>query len=292
MARAGYSARVSLQLIALLTNVALAILKFTAGILAGSRALVADAFNSAGDVVATLVAWVAFRIGREPADEDHHYGHANAEALAGLLLGGMLCATGAFICIEGVLAWFEAPRANPPELLALWAALITAVVKESLYRASMRIGRATHSPTLLASARDHRADVLTSLVAGAGIVAAQFGFVAFDDAAGGLIGIYIFWLGIKPTRENLRIIMAGASPELAERAGTLAATAPGVRGVRRAQVLPMGGKLQIDLTIAVDGELSVTHGHDIAHLAEDAVRAGMPRVTEVRVHVEPAGPTA
>ncbi|MBK9129678.1 MAG: cation transporter, partial [Phycisphaerales bacterium] len=185
----------SLQLIALLTNIALAILKFSVGLVAGSRALLADAFNSAGDVVATLVAWVAFRIGRAPADEDHHYGHDNAEALAGLLVGGMLCATGAFICIEGVLAWFEAPRQKPPELLALWAALITAVVKEVLYRASIRVGRATHSPTLMASARDHRADVLTSLVAAAGVVLARYGYPAFDDAAGGVIGVYIFFLG-------------------------------------------------------------------------------------------------
>lgn len=280
----------SLQLIALLTNIALAILKFSVGLVAGSRALLADAFNSAGDVVATLVAWVAFRIGRAPADEDHHYGHDNAEALAGLLVGGMLCATGAFICIEGVLAWFEAPRERPPEMLALWAALITAGVKEALYRASIRVGRATHSPTLLASARDHRADVLTSLVAAAGVVLGRYGYPAFDDAAGGVIGIYIFVLGLAPMRSNLRIIMAGASPELAERAGALAALAAGVDDVRRVQVLPMGGKLQIDLTIAVDGAMSVTDGHDVAHRAEDAVRAGMPRVTEVRVHVEPRGP--
>ncbi len=280
----------SLQLIALLTNVALAILKFSVGMVAGSRALLADAFNSAGDVVATLVAWVAFRIGRAPADEDHHYGHENAEALAGLLVGGMLCATGAFICIEGVLAWFEAPRERPPEMLALWAALITAGVKEALYRASIRVGRATHSPTLLASARDHRADVLTSLVAAAGVVLGRYGYPAFDDAAGGVIGIYIFVLGIAPMRSNLRVIMAGASPELANRASALAALAAGVDDVRRVQVLPMGGKLQIDLTIAVDGAMSVTEGHDVAHRAEDAVRAGMPRVTEVRVHVEPRGP--
>lgn len=280
----------SLQLIALLTNIALAILKFSVGLVAGSRALLADAFNSAGDVVATLVAWVAFRIGRAPPDEDHHYGHDNAEALAGLLVGGMLCATGAFICIEGVLAWFEAPRQRPPEMLAFWAALVTAGTKEVLYRASIRVGRATHSPTLMASARDHRADVLTSLVAAGGVVLSRYGYPAFDDAAGGVIGIYIFVLGLAPMRSNLRIIMAGASPELAERAGALAALAAGVDDVRRVQVLPMGGKLQIDLTIAVDGAMSVTQGHDVAHRAEDAVRAGMPRVTEVRVHVEPRGP--
>ena len=110
----------SVQLAALLVNIGLAALKFTVGSMANSRALIADAFNSAGDVVATLVAWLAFRYAMKPPDDDHHYGHANAEALAGLLIGGMLCATGAFILINGVLALIEdrvrdSSAAPPPQ---------------------------------------------------------------------------------------------------------------------------------------------------------------------------------
>lgn len=277
----------SLQLIALLTNIGLAVLKFTVGLMSGSRALLADAFNSAGDVVATFVAWIAFRIGQVPPDENHHYGHENAESLGGLVLGAMLCATGAFICLEGVRAWFERSHPQAPEAMALWAAAVTALVKEVLYRASIRVGRRTNSPTLLASARDHRADVVTSLVAFTGIVLARAGYPRFDDMAGGLIGLYIFWLGFAPVRENLRVLMAGAPPEMAERAAEHAGRAEGVQAVGRVQVLPMGGRFQVDLTIEVAGELSVTEGHQIAHRAEAEIRRGMPAVSAVRVHVEP-----
>ncbi|HLU40638.1 MAG TPA: cation diffusion facilitator family transporter [Planctomycetota bacterium] len=277
----------SLQLIALLVNVALAAMKFTVGLLAGSRALIADAYNSAGDVFATFVAWIAFRIGQAPPDEDHHYGHENAEALAGLLVGGMLCATGGFICLDGVRTWFSVAEVEAPEVLAAWAALATAFTKEVLYRASIRVGRATHSPTLLASARDHRADVVTSLVAFTGIVAARYGHPGLDAAAGGVIGVYIFWLGIAPVRQNLRVLMGGAPPDVARMAAWHAARASGVASVARVQVLPMGGRYQVDLVIEVDGRLSVAEGHDIAHRAEDEIRKGMPTVTAVRVHVEP-----
>jgi cation diffusion facilitator family transporter len=281
---------VSLQLIALLTNIGLAALKFTVGILAGSRALLADAFNSAGDVLATLVAWIAFRIGQAPPDDDHPYGHDNAEALAGLVVGGMLCATGGFICLEGVRAWFSRPHGTAPEAIALWAAAATGVIKEALYRASLRVGLATNSPTLLASARDHRADVITSAVAFVGILAARAGVPSLDDTAGGIIGLYIFWLGIAPVRANVRVLMAKAPPEVAAAAAAHALTADGVRAIGSVQVLPMGGRYQIDLTIRVDRGLTVAQGHDIAHRAEAAIVAAMPQVTAVRVHVEPFAP--
>ncbi|MEZ5965009.1 MAG: cation diffusion facilitator family transporter [Planctomycetota bacterium] len=277
----------SLQLVALLTNVGLAVLKFTVAVLSGSRALLADAFNSAGDVFATFVAWVAFRIGRVPADDDHHYGHENAEALGGLVLGVMLCATGGFICLEGVRAWFEETHEVAPQAMALWAAAVTGVVKEALYRASIRVGQRTNSPTLLASARDHRADVVTSAVAFVGILLARAGHPRVDDLAGGLIGIYILALGAKPVRDNLRVLMAGAPPDVAAMAAWHAARADGVRAVGRVQVLPMGGRYQVDLVLEVDGHLTVAEGHEIAHRAEEAIRRAMPGVTAVRVHVEP-----
>lgn len=282
----------SVQLIALLINIGLAVMKFTVGMVAGSRALIADAFNSAGDVLATFVAWIAFRIGQAPPDDDHHYGHENAESLAGLVVGVMLCATGLFICLEGVRAWFEPGHGTVPETMALWAALLTAVIKEGLYRVSLRVGQATHSPTLLASARDHRADVVTSIVAAIGIGLARAGYPGFDDAAGGVIGVYIFWLGFLPTRTNLRVLMAGAPPEIGALATWHAARAEGVRAVERVQVLPMGGRYQVDIVIHVDAHLTVDAAHAIAHGAEDAIRAAMTNITAVRVHVEPfAAPT-
>lgn len=278
---------VSVQLIALLTNIGLALLKFSVGTVASSRALIADAFNSAGDVVATFVAWLAFRYGLKPPDEDHHYGHQNAETLAGLLLGAMLCATGVFICIDGVLGILDDRTLKVPGQLAIWAALATAVVKQVLYVVSMRVGRRTNSPTLLASARDHRADVVSSLVALVGIWIARNGYPAVDAVAGVLIGVYILYLGIEPVKNNTAILMHASPPELAQKATDLARQVDGIRGINRVRVQPIGGVYRMDMSVAVDGSLSVKIAHDIAHNVEDEVRAKMPEVTEVHVHIEP-----
>lgn len=283
---------VSLQLIALLANIGLTCLKFIVGSIAGSRALTADAFNSAGDVVATFVAWLAFRYGKRPPDADHAYGHQNAEALAGLVLGGMLCATGAFICIEGTLGFFEDKVPQAPEALALWAALLTAAVKELLYHASMRVGRRTHSPTLLASARDHRADVVASLVALLGIYLARELDPRADALAGIAIGLYLVYLSYQPLRSNTDILMNAAPPELAKQATALALKVEGIREVDSARVQPIGGRYRMDLIVRVPGELSVTAAHELAHAAEDQILQALPQMQEVHVHVEPWLPPA
>lgn len=280
----------SMQLVALLANIALAVLKFTVGYIAASRALTADAFNSAGDVLATFVAWLAFRYARVPPDENHHYGHQNAEALAGLLLGAVLCATGVFICIDGLIAALTHRNEHPPDRIALGAAGVTIVVKAALYRASIRIGRRTHSPTLLASARDHRADVVTGSVALLGIAIANLGFPSVDAAAGGVIGVYVFLLGIAPVRDNIGILMLEAPAEITERAAVRAAEIDGVTAVRQIRVQPHGGRFRIDMVLAVQADWTVSRAHQLAHEVERAVRDDLPRVTEVHVHVEPDAP--
>lgn len=278
---------VSIQLIALLTNIALAVLKFTVGSIAGSRALIADAFNSAGDVLATFAAWLAFRYGLKPPDEDHHYGHQNAEAMAGLLLGGMLCATGVFICIDGILGLGAEFAPGGPGQIAIYAALTTAVVKEILFQVSIREGRRTHSPTLLASARDHRADVLSSLVAFLGITIARLGYPEFDAIAGIVIGVYILFLSFEPLRDNTAILMHEAPPDLAEQAAEIARQVEGIGGVNQVRVQPIGGTYRMDMSVQVDGDLTVTAAHDLAHAVESRILAQLSNVTEVYVHVEP-----
>lgn len=279
----------SVQLVALLANLALAALKFTVGHLAGSRALVADGFNSAGDVLATFGAWVAYRYARRAPDSNHPYGHDNAEALAGLLIAGMLLATGAFIAIDGIDTELSAgPAAEAPEASALVAAGITIATKLGLWVASRRVGLRTNSPTLLASARDHISDVVIGMAAFAGIALARLGAPAIDGVTAIAIGVWITFLGFRPLRENLGILMHEAPSGQAERAREIGRRVNGAVDVGEVRVQPLGGQYRIDLVLLVEGTISVSAAHVIAHDVEDAIRAELDHVREVYVHVEPA----
>ncbi len=280
----------SVQLLAVLANAGLMVMKFTIGHFSHSRALVADGFNSAGDILATFVAWLAFRYARTPPDQNHPFGHGNAESLAGLLIGALLLGTGAFICLEGLDAWLaqhsDAPQV--PEPPALVAAGITIAVKLGLLVLSLQVGRRTNSPTLLASARDHQADVVIGVVALVGIFLARNGLPWIDAASGIAIGVYVFWLGFAPVRDNLDVLMQREPPEIGDRARHAALEVDGAVAVRSVRVAPIGGEYRIELTLQVDGSHTVARGHELAHAAEDRILATIDHVQAVVVHVEPA----
>ena len=278
----------SIQAIALIANILLAVTKAVVGIAANSRSLIADSFNSTGDVFATTVAWLAFRMGARPADDNHHYGHGNAEALAGLLIGGMICGTGVIVAFDALLA---PANDQVPGVAAVWVALGTAATKLVLYQVSIRAGRRLRSPTLIASAKDHIADVAAGLGALAGILLERAGVPSADAWTAVLIGGWVFVQGIEPVRSNISILMQEASPELTATAYKLAAETEGVLHVQEVRTQPIGGDFRLDLTIEVDGTLSVSAGHDVAEMVAQAISTHQEGIVDVHVHVEPRNAT-
>ena len=275
------------HIIGLLTNVALAALKLVIGFIAASEALTADGFNSAGDILATAIGFAGYLYARKPADDDHHYGHGNAESVAGLVIGAMLLATGTFIFLHGVIAVVEG-RPEPPGELALYAALITMVVKEALYRYTIRVGRKFNSPSLLATARDHRADVVLSLTVAAGIFFARAGAPILDPVAAGAVGIYVAWLAFDPIKTNFATLMDQAPPGIRDAVHEVALRDPDVLAIEQIRVHPLGSYYVVDFEIRVEGSLTVLVSHEIAHRVANAVQASVEHVQSVNVHVNPA----
>ncbi|MCA8968313.1 MAG: cation transporter [Planctomycetes bacterium] len=272
--------------VGLTINLFLTIAKFVVGWIAASEALTADGFNSAGDIFATAVGFAGYAYSKKPADDDHHYGHGNAESIAGLVIGTVLAATGIFIAIEGLLAWI-AGKTEPPGSLALWVAAITVVSKEALYRYAHAVGSRLRSPSLLASARDHRGDVLVASTVFAGIFTARLGVPALDPIAACGIGLYISWFAIEPIRSNVGILMDQAPPDLKDSFERLVLEDEDVRRVDQLRVHPVGARFVVDLEIYVDGEISLRDAHEIAHRVEDRIQAARDDIDSVHVHVNP-----
>ncbi|MFQ5503594.1 MAG: cation diffusion facilitator family transporter [Planctomycetota bacterium] len=274
------------NLLGLLANSMLAVAKFVVGYVAASEALTADGFNSAGDIFATVIAFVGYQYARKPADDDHHFGHGNAESVAGLIIGGVLFATGLFITIDGVL-WLIRRPAYPPDLLALWVALGTVLVKELLYQYVNRVGRQLNSPSLLASARDHRADVLIALTVVAGIIGAQYEMPSLDPLAAVLVGIYIAWMALAPIFSNVAVLMDKAPRELGEEIRKVVLSDCEVSDVSNIRIHPLGSYFMVDLEIYLDGAMDLLSAHEVAHRVADLVAERVAHVQHVNVHVNP-----
>ena len=274
----------------LATNVVLAAVKLAAGVYGHSHALVADAVESLADVFSSLIVWRGLVVAAAPADEDHPYGHGKAEPIAAAIVATilLLAATGiAITSVQHLSAPHEGPRA-----FTLIVLLAVVVIKEGLFRFALREGSSLDSSAVRSDAWHHRSDAITSLAAAIGITVSLVGGQGYemaDDVAAIVAAGIIAWNGWQLLRPALDELMdATPDPQLNARIREVSARMPGVAGVEKCIVRKMGYHYFVDLHVEVAPEMTVQRAHDIAHQVKDRVRAELPAVHDVLVHIEPA----
>lgn len=274
-------------------NVLLTVGKGGIGWWTGSRALVADAVHSAADVVSSAAVIIGLRIAAKPPDQDHPYGHGKAEMISSILVGLLLMGAGIDVGVGGVRGLWS-PQSQP-HVAAAVAALVGIIVKEALFRYSYTLGTRLRSRSLLASAYDHRSDVLSSAAALAGIVLALVGrrvhvwwLLYSDPLAAILVSLLILRMAVEIVRDASRTLMDTALDDQAVEGFTrFVEEVPGVVRVDGLRVRDHGRYLIIDVKIGVRAEISVAEGHEIAAQVKRRTMEAYPNVLDVFVHVNP-----
>lgn len=291
--RAGYLRSRRIAVISLLVNLALAFVKLVTGLVGHSYALVADAIESLADVFASVIVWSGLRIAGRPPDTNHPYGHGKAEPLAALLVALMLFGAGVGIGFQAVREIIT-PQYTPAPY-TLWVLIAVVIVKEGMFRVARRVGRGAGSSAVLADAWHHRSDALTSLAAGVGIAIALIGGEGYEPAddwaallASGVVLVNAGRLLAVPMRELMDTDQEEVTAEVCRIAGTL----PGVAHIEKAFTRKSGLGYLVDMHMQVDPGMSVAAAHALSHDAKDAIRAALPRVQDVLIHIEPYEPAA
>lgn len=263
--------------------------KLVTGIYGHSDALIADAVESFGDLLAALIVWRGVTLAAKPADEEHPYGHGKAEPLAAAGIGTLLLLVAGGIGIHSLGEFLHPNRAPEPFTLVVLVAVV--VIKEALFRWVLRESTATQSRTVASDAFHHRADAITSVAAAIGITISLLGGPAWagaDDIAAVIAAVFIAWNGWRILRPALEELMdTQPAPEVLEHIRSSAARVEGVDLVQKTFVRRMGNRFLVDMHVHVDPRFSVEHSHRIAHQVKDAVRAELPTVLDVLVHIEP-----
>jgi cation diffusion facilitator family transporter len=267
-------------------NAVLSALKFAAGVLGHSHALIADAVESSADILSSVVVWRALVVAAEPADREHPYGHGKAEPLAAATVAIMLLLAAGGIILKSaqdVMQPHQTPRA-----FTLLVLIAVVVVKEILFRFVAREAGSVQSILVYADAWHHRSDAVTSLAAATGISLALMGVSFADDAAAIVAGSIIAWNGwklLKPASNEL--MDAAPNAALVAQIKTAASLVAGVQRIEKCIVRKAGFEYFVDMHVEVDPELTVRQAHGIAHHVKDRVREAMPSVHDVLVHIEP-----
>jgi cation diffusion facilitator family transporter len=275
-------------LLGLAVTLTLGLVKLTGGLLGNSIALVSDAVHSLGDALAAAAVWGALLWAQHPADPEHPYGHARADAVAGSNVSLLLMLSALLVGWEALRTLAE--PSPPPEPYTLAIAVCSALANEGLFRYQARVARRTGSRAVLAAAWDQRLDALASLGVLVGLALARWGgwHAADHVAALGVAGL-ILWAAAGLLWGSLQELMdRQAAPEVLEAVRHEALTVPGVRGVEKLLVRKAGLEHLVDIHLEVDPEISVREGHAIGHAVKDRLLKQIVTVKDVLVHIEPA----
>lgn len=268
-------------------NAVLMIFKMAAGYWGHSDAVFADGIESACDFVAIFSTMVALKLGRKPFDEKHPYGHGRAENLSALLVSVVILATGGWILSNSIHTIIDR-KFQTPEMIAVVAAFLTILIKEWLYRFTQKTGTILASPSLLAIAKDHRKDAITSISTLVGVVGAYFGLGFMDPLAAGLTSFFILHIGYQTFRDAAHDLMDGsAPPDFIEKVTRLAESVERVEHVHDIRGRRSGQYMIIDLKLEMDPAMTVKESHDIASKVKKLIFDGFPNVGDVMIHINP-----
>lgn len=279
-----------LSAIGIAGNIILVAFKLYAGIIGHSSAMVSDAVHSLSDVFATLIAALGVHISRRVPDERHPYGHDRFECLASMLLGIILLATGTGIGFSGIRAIVTGSFKSlaAPSAIALAAAIVSIVVKETMFQYTRYYALKLNSSAFMADAWHHRSDAFSSIGSLIGISGAMLGFPAMDCIASIVICLCILKVGIdilKTSVSNMLDTSCGTGYD--EDLKQFMESRPGVLSVDLLLTRKFGNKIYIDAEISVDGNLSLTAAHQISENVHDAVEARDTEVKHIMIHVNP-----
>ena len=274
----------------------LLIFKFVAGILGHSAAMVADAVHSLSDFVTDVIVLVFVRISSKPKDKSHDYGHGKYETLAMTIIGLALLAAAIGIIYGGAVKiadWLGGQQLEAPGMLALWAALLSIVLKEAVYRYSMVKARQLNSQAVEANAWHHRSDALSSVGTAIGIGGAIFlgqRWTVLDPVASVIVGAFIVKVAVELLRRGIGDLLEQSLPdEIESEILQLATTVEGIAEPHDLRTRRIGNHYAIELHILVDGDIPLREAHDRASEVEELLKSHYGEDTHVVVHVEPTG---
>ena len=275
-------------------NVVLLLFKFVAGIVGHSAAMVADAVHSLSDFVTDVIVLVFVHISGKPQDKSHDYGHGKYETLAMTLIGIALLVVAIGILYSGatkIYAWKNGEQLEAPGLLALWAALLSVLLKEGVYQYSMVKARKLNSQVVAANAWHHRSDALSSIGTAVGIGGAIFlgqRWTVLDPIASVVVGAFIVKVAVDLLRDGIGDLMEHSLPdEIEEEMLRMVGELPGVVNPHDLRTRRIGNHYAIELHILMDGDISLREAHNKASEVEDLLRARYGEETHIAVHVEP-----
>ena len=277
------------SIVSIISNIFLTIVKFVAGFISHSQAMVSDAIHSLSDVLSTIVVIIGVKLSNKKADKEHPYGHERLECVASIILAVMLMLTGVGIGVTGVNNIIKGKYVILISgTLALIIAVTSILVKEAMYWYTRHTAKKINSGALLADAWHHRSDALSSVGSFIGILGAKLGFPVLDSIASIIICLFIIKVAYDIFKDAIyKMIDKSCDEETIKKIEDIIYESKDVVKIDDLKTRKFGNRYYIDVEISVDKNMSVLNAHSIAHNIHDNIEDRLPSTKHCMVHVNP-----
>ena len=276
--------------ITIIGNVLLSVVKFLAGIIAHSNAMISDAVHSASDVFSTIVVMIGIKLASKEADKEHPYGHERLECVAAIVLAMVLVITGLGIGAEALKNIVQGNYSDlqVPGILALITAIVSIVSKEAMYWYTRYYAKKIDSSALMADAWHHRSDAFSSIGALVGIGGARVGFPVMDSVASLVIFVFIVKAAYDIFKDAMdKMLDHSCDEETEKQIYDCVMKNEHVRGIDLLQTRIFGNKIYVDVEIQLYASYTLEEAHNIAETVHKDIEDRFPKVKHIMVHVNP-----
>lgn len=266
--------------ITIIGNVILSVVKFLAGIIAHSNAMISDAVHSASDVFSTIVVIIGIKLASKEADKEHPYGHERLECVAAIVLAMVLIITGLGIGAEALKNIVQGNYSDlqVPGILALIAAIVSIVSKEAMYWYTRYYAKKIDSSALMADAWHHRSDAFSSIGALVGIGGARVGFPVMDSIASLVIFVFIVKAAYDIFKDAMdKMLDHSCDEETEKQIYDCVMKNEHVRGIDLLQTRIFGNKIYVDVEIQLYASYTLEEAHNIAETVHKDIEDSFPR---------------
>lgn len=278
-----------------LANFLLLFFKFIAGIWGHSSAIIADAVHSLSDFITDVIVLLFVNISSKPKDESHDYGHGKYETLATSIIGIVLLFVGIGLFWDGAVKivgyYWKGQELESPGNIALVAAIASIVLKEFLFRITNRVGKQLNSQSVIANAWHHRSDAYSSIGTALGIGGAiLFGpkWRVLDPIAATIVSLFIIKVSFQliiPAINDL--LEKSLSKNVEDEILSIILATSEVKNPHNLRTRRIGNDFAIEVHIRVDGQMTVSHAHELTREIEAKLRQKFGEATHIVLHVEP-----
>lgn len=275
-------------------NAVLIVLKFIAGIVGKSSAMIADAVHSLSDFITDVIVLVFVKIAGKPRDKGHDYGHGKFETFATMIIGLLLSLAGVGLLANGIDLVIKSCNGHTlerPTMLALVIAVVSILSKEWLYRFTAAKGREVNSQAVVANAWHHRSDAISSAGTLVGVAGAMFlgdSWRILDPVAAIVVSLFIIKSGYDIMKPSVNELLESSLPEAQEtEIRQLVLGVPGIISVHNLRTRRIGNGIAVDMHAKMDGSISLTEAHSRASAAEKAIRERFGTNAIINIHMEP-----